>query len=337
MTFRIQNSIDVVLSGAVKWSGVVGASTVHCLDRSPCVRVISRAKSGRNLCRREVPWIPLSREADLCSNKSQTCRQNRLPVRLMCLVGSDSRRWCREESVNSSAVFQEKSNPMVHPRKNVSMTFRATDGRVKLDGTLDAGFLESNNGIFFSSMVISPRPSFAGAVVHFRLVVAALFPHATPRVHPILSSLSHTTPLRCPAFLVSPSCVWHVVEPTEGPNTQTRQGLNSTALQMEMEDRPWGPPRRLGAKPRRRQFSKLLEAKRKCRQRARSSRPVVRYAILPWLLVKVFWLRDDSQVHTMLRLHCGPAGCGVLPVPGGVQRKLYVRLYTCGMTEAYPV
>ena len=56
---------------------------------------------------------------------------------------------------------------------------------------------------------------------------------------------------------------------------------------------------------------------------------------MPWLLGKVFWLRDDSQVYTMLRLRYGPAGCGVLPVAGGVQRKLYVRLCRCEMTEGW--
>ena len=193
---------------------------------------------------------------------------------------------------------------------------------------------------------LSSDVSSPGRACRFRFVGVAAFSSPCNRrsVHPrLLSSLSHTTPLRCPAFSSSPPLCWHVSESTEGPNTQTRQGLTSTftaRLQMEMEDRRAGHRGGWGGGPRRRQSSYLLEAKRKCRQRARSLRTSIRNirnCRLPWLLGKVFWLRDDSQVYTSLRLQYGPAGCGVLPVPARVQRKLYVHLCTCEMTEACPV
>jgi hypothetical protein len=103
-------------------------------------------------------------------------------------------------------------------------------------------------------------------------------------------------------FLVSPivlarCCVHRRPEYTDA----TRAGFHfhCSRLQMEMQDRCAG--HRGGWGPRRRQSSKLLEAKRKCRQRARHLRvstPDCRLPCLPWLLVKVFWLRDDSQVYT---------------------------------------
>lgn len=69
-----------------------------------------------------------------------------------------------------------------------------------------------------------------GVSLSLRWRCGLFFPMQPPRVHPrLLSSLSHTTPLRCPAFSSSPPSCWHVVEPTEGPNTQTRQGLASTS------------------------------------------------------------------------------------------------------------
>ena len=134
------------------------------------------------------------------------------------------------------------------------------------------------------------------------------FPHATAACATPISLLSPThTPLRCPAFSSSPPLCWHVSESTEGPNTQTRQGLTSTftaRLQMEMEDRRAGHRGGWGGGPRRRQSSYILEAKRKCRQRARSLRTSIRDLPLA-MLRKVFWLRDDSQVYALLRLQYG--------------------------------
>ena len=79
---------------------------------------------------------------------------------------------------------------------------------------------------------LSSDVSSPGRACRFRFVGVAAFSSPCNRrsVHPrLLSSLSHTTPLRCPAFSSSPPLYLHVVEPTEGPNTQTRQGLASTS------------------------------------------------------------------------------------------------------------
>ena len=79
---------------------------------------------------------------------------------------------------------------------------------------------------------LSSDVSSPGTACRFRFVGVAAFSSPCNRrsVHPrLLSSLSHTTPLRCPAFSSSPPLYLHVVEPTEGPNTQTRQGLASTS------------------------------------------------------------------------------------------------------------
>ena len=160
-----------------------------------------------------------------------------------------------------------------------------------------------------------------------------------PRVHPILSPLSHTTPLRCPAFSSSPHSPsrGHVVESTEGPNTQTHQGLTSTStacLQMEMEDRRAGHRGGRGGQDAANQlnFSKRNESADNAPEACAR-----RYAIcrLPCLG------KSSGCVTIAKSIPCcdfnTAAGCGVLPVPGGGQRKLYVHLYTCEMTEVYPV
>lgn len=118
-----------------------------------------------------------------------------------------------------------------------------------------------------------------GVSLSLRWRCGLFFPMQPPRVHPrLLSSLSHTTPLRCPAFSSSPPLYLHVVEPTEGPNTQTRQGLasTSTALVSRWRCRTAVRVTAEAGGPRRRQSSKLLEAKRKCRQRARRLRVSIR-------------------------------------------------------------
>jgi hypothetical protein len=141
-----------------------------------------------------------------------------------------------------------------------------------MEKTLYAGFWESLRVM----ALFLQQSSFLDRlwVFTFASSLRLFFPMQPPRVHPILSPLSHTTPLRCPAFSSSPRSPsrGHVVESTEGPNTQTQQGLTSTStacLQMELEDRRAGHRGGWGG-PRRRQSAKLLEAKRKCRQRARS-------------------------------------------------------------------
>lgn len=59
-------------------------------------------------------------------------------------------------------------------------------------------------------------------------------------------------------------------------------------------------------------FSNFSKRNEKSRQRARSLRTFFdAQPTLPWLLGKVFWLRDGGQVCTLLPLNHGPAGCGV--------------------------
>ena len=128
---------------------------------------------------------------------------------------------------------------------------------------------------------LSSDVSSPGRACRFRFVGVAAFSSPCNRrsVHPrLLSSLSHTTPLRCPAFSSSPPLCLHVVEPTEGPNTQTRQGLTSTSTALVSRWRCRTAVRITAEAggPRRRQSSKLLEAKRKCRQRARRLRVSIR-------------------------------------------------------------
>jgi hypothetical protein len=112
-----------------------------------------------------------------------------------------------------------------------------------MEKTLYAGFWESLRVM----ALFLQQSSFLDRlwVFTFASSLRLFFPMQPPRVHPILSPLSHTTPLRCPAFSSSPRSPsrGHVVESTEGPNTQTQQGLTSTStacLQMEMEDRRAG-------------------------------------------------------------------------------------------------
>jgi hypothetical protein len=102
--------------------------------------------------------------------------------------------------------------------------------------------------VFESGFFAGHPPSFVSWRFNKRVVTFAsllrlfLFPHATAACATPISLLSPThTPLRCPAFSSSPPSCCHLVESTEGPNTQTRQGLtsNSTA-RLQMEDRRAG-------------------------------------------------------------------------------------------------